>query len=71
MKAVQVVGPSQLEVTDLPVPEAGDHALVRIDRAGMIWPVYCSSQAGLWPAFIAGLESLRTRNEAPKGLVSS
>jgi 2-desacetyl-2-hydroxyethyl bacteriochlorophyllide A dehydrogenase len=35
MKAVQVVAPSQLAVVDVPIPEAGTNALVRVHRAGV------------------------------------
>ncbi len=35
MKAIQVVGPSQLEVVEIPTPEAGRDALVRVHRAGV------------------------------------
>jgi threonine dehydrogenase-like Zn-dependent dehydrogenase len=35
MKAVQVVGPSQLEVVDLPQPATDGMALVRVHKAGV------------------------------------
>ncbi|MDP9494723.1 MAG: alcohol dehydrogenase catalytic domain-containing protein [Actinomycetota bacterium] len=35
MRAVRVVGPGTIEVTDVPVPEAGDSVLVRSGQAGI------------------------------------
>ncbi len=35
MRAVQVVGASELEVVELPTPDAGPNALVRVARAGL------------------------------------
>ncbi len=35
MKAVRVVGPSKLEVVDIPQPDPGDDALIRVHRTGV------------------------------------
>lgn len=49
MRAVQVVGPSQLEVIEVPAPPAGLHALVRVDRAGI-----CGTDVKVLSGQIAG-----------------
>ena len=49
MKAVQVVGPSQLEVVELPEPVPGPDALVRVNRAGV-----CGTDVKVFKGHIAG-----------------
>ena len=49
MKAVQVVGPSQLDVVELPDPEPGPAALVRVTRAGV-----CGTDVKVFKGQIAG-----------------
>ncbi len=49
MKAIRVVGPSQLDVVDMPAPEPGSNALVRVARAGV-----CGTDVKVFKGQIAG-----------------
>ncbi|MGI9647535.1 MAG: zinc-dependent alcohol dehydrogenase [Acidimicrobiia bacterium] len=72
MKAVQVVGPSQLEVVDIPVPNSDGQALIRVHRAGVCGTdvkVFKGQIPGPRP-LVMGHEMVGTVVEAgPRGLV--